>query len=258
MEKFAAEIFDTYRKILHPKNPKPDAFMKKLGSYLVAGTKFVTAVGGAFKEEHCFAHLKSKFLLRPQQKDKKNVQMCVQIGGNSFLAIQTGLVEMGGTDVPYSHCFAAAQGKLAINFFCTQNAVKRDTKGFTKVVEDIATKYLGFVQQRKPRELAALFNANVRGAFIKDEVYAGTMVDHVKAAVASNLVFGPWITKNARYLVAEGLGGTFSITTGLCCIGEENKARPVAFTHIFWMNGTSATAADKRKICVDVFRLNLG
>ena len=84
----------------------------------------MTAVGGAFKEEHCFAHLKSKFLLRPQQKDKKNVQMCVQIGGNSFLAIQTGLVNIGGKDVPYSHCFAAAQQggamKAAVNFFCTQ------------------------------------------------------------------------------------------------------------------------------------------
>ena len=84
----------------------------------------MTAVGGAFKYEPCFAQLKSKLLLKPQQKDKKNVQMCVQIGGNSFLAIQTGLAVMGGKDIPYSHCFAASKEagamKVAVNFFCTQ------------------------------------------------------------------------------------------------------------------------------------------
>merc|ERR1712032_1179566 len=165
--------------------------------------------------DSCFLQLKSKFLLNPQQKDKKNVQMCVQVGGNSFLAIQTGLVNIGDKDI-----------------------------------QVLATKYLGFVQQKKKRELADLFNPNIRGNFIKDEAYAGTMVNHVNAACASNLMFGPWMEKQARFAALPGLGGTFSVTTGLCCI-EDNKDRPVAFTHLFWMN-------DKKKICVDVFRLNLG
>lgn len=255
MEKFAAEVFDNFRKILHPKNPQPDGFIGKFKNYTTGSTKFVTAVGGAFMYAPCFDQLKKKFLLNPQQKDKKNVQMCVQIGGNSFLAIQTGLVNMGGKDIPYSHCFAAAQQrggmKIAVNFFCTQNAKERKAaEGTDKDTQVLATNYLGFVQQKKMRELAGLFNPQIRGNFIKDEAYAGTMVDHVKAACASDLLFGPWMKSHARYLVLPGLGGTFSVTTGLCCIGD-NKDRPVAFTHLFWMNGT-------KKICVDVFRLNLG
>jgi hypothetical protein len=257
MEKFAAEVFDIFRKILHPKNPQPDGFIQKIKTHMTPGTKFVTAVGGAFKYEPCFAQLKSKFLLKPQQKDKKNVQMCVQIGANSFLAIQTGLVLMGGKDIPYSHCFAASKQeggvKVAVNFFCTQNAKERTpAEGMDKFLQEMATKYLGFVQQKKMRELAVLFNPNIRGNFIKDgEAYAGPMANHVKIACNSNLMFGPWMKSNARFLAVAGLGGAFSVTTGLCCIGEDNKDRPVAFTHLFWMNQT-------KKICVDVFRLNLG
>jgi len=257
VEKFAAEVFDIFRKILHPKNPQPDGFIQKLKTHMTPSTKFVTAVGAAFKYEPCFAQLKSKLLLKPQQKDKKNVQMCVQIGGNSFLAIQTGLAVMGGKDIPYSHCFAAStEGgvmKVAVNFFCTQNANARTpAEGMDKVLQGMATKYLGFVQQKKPRELAALFNPNIRGNFIKDGgAYSCPMVTHVKTAVTSNLMFGPWMKSNARFLAMAGLGGAFSVTTGLCCIGEDNQDRPVAFTHLFWMNKT-------KKICVDVFRLNLG
>merc|ERR1712187_264884 len=110
-------------------------------------------------------------------------------------------------------------------------------------------------QTKNMGQLAKLFNTNVRSNFLKDKypptdklIYEGSMVEHVKTACASNLIFYP---DKTNYQAIAGLGGTFAITTGLCYIGEDNKECPVAFTHLYWVNGTG-------KICIDIFRLNVG
>merc|ERR1719476_520455 len=110
MEPFAVKVFDAYRKILHPNNPKPDDWIRNLSQYCSPSIKFETFISSTcFAHGHLFDKIKKKMLLRPQQKAKKNFTICVQIG-QSFVALQTGLVEIGGNDTPYSHFFAAEIG----------------------------------------------------------------------------------------------------------------------------------------------------
>jgi len=247
------QLFDMYRQILHPKKTKADQFIVALKKYYQPTTKFVRAIGNNVRTDDSLTMLKNKLLLRPQQKMKKNITIVAQISDTAIVAVQTGLVTIGPKETAYSHLYLIAKTdagpKIDVSCFRTNNA-KSDESETTKKVVAFETKYLVQLQNKQVKEQLALYNPSLRYNFINDAVVSGTAVSCLKAFCNGDLLFAQWFKDSTRFQTIPGAGGIFSITSGKCCIGEANKEKPVPFTHVFWMNSA-------RKICIDIFRLNL-